>query len=238
MIVHLLSDLHLDPEQPAISAIFQRYLAGPARDADQVYILGDLFELWAGDDVSSQDHFTDISAIRQLTDSGTQVIFIAGNRDFLCGRRFARAAGVRRRQEPLRLALPDGRHALLLHGDRLCSDDIAYQRFRRIVRNPLIQGLYFSLPAAARRGIARRLRSRTGRAIADKPAQIMDVNEATVADTFRRHECRLIIHGHTHRPQTHRYADGRERWVLADWHPDAGEVLVAAPGGLSRMTLN
>lgn len=238
MRVHLISDLHLEPGQHDLNAVFRRYLAGPAREAETLYILGDLFEVWAGDRVSASDYAADIDALAGLAAAGTAIRFIPGNRDFLCGRQFAAAAGLTLAAEPEPLTLPDGRRALLLHGDTLCTDDRGYQRFRRVVRHPGVQRVYFALPLAWRRQLARRLRAGASRRTGHKPPAIMDVNEQAVGACFERHGVDCLIHGHTHRPATHRYAGDRERWVLADWRAGRGEALVADARGLSRLALS
>ncbi len=237
MALHFISDLHLDPGRPGIGAILRRYLAGPATEAEALYILGDLFEVWAGDDVTAALYAQDIQAIRALSDRGCQVFFLPGNRDFLCGRHFARSAGLRIVEEPLRLRLPDGGDTLLLHGDLLCTDDIAYQRFRRWARNPLVRGVYGLLPRRSRQRVVDRIRNRTTAHMATKSARIMDVNDDTVAAWFDRHAVRRMIHGHTHRPADHQDGQGRARIVLADWSETAGEVLIAGPDGLTRERL-
>ncbi len=222
MALHFISDLHLDPDQPAISARLIDYLQGPARDAQALYILGDLFEVWADDDVSLPLYREEISALRQLSDSGVPLYFIHGNRDFLCGGAFARAAGLRLLDEPC-VAAPG---LLLMHGDALCTDDAGYQRFRRIVRWPWLQALYRALPQSLKLRIARSIRGQTQRMTRLKPEDILDVNETAVAALFAQHpDCRLLIHGHTHRPAEHDCGQGRQRIVLADWSPEAGEYL-------------
>ncbi len=238
MSFHFISDLHLHPERPGLSEIFLRYLAGPARDAQRLYILGDLFEVWAGDEVSLPDYATEIAALNAVRQSGTAIYFIAGNRDFLCGQRFAQASGCEILREPQSIELPDGRTALLLHGDRLCTDDHAYQRFRRWVRNPLVQRAYFALPSAVRRRLVTAIRGKASRTVSTKPLEIMDVNETSVAQLFAQTGVALMIHGHTHRPQDHNYKTGQQRMVLADWSQETGEVLIVDSGKTRRQTLS
>jgi UDP-2,3-diacylglucosamine hydrolase len=162
-----------------------------------------------------------------------------GNRDFLVGRRFAHAAGVELLRDPLRLEL-GGVPTLLSHGDAWCTDDRAYQRWRRFSRNPLAQRLFGLLPRARRRRIAGMARSQSEVDKSHKPQAIMDVNEEAVRAAFRVHQVRRIIHGHTHRPAEHRYsvqAQDCERVVLADWRPEHMEYLVCDELGLRRQTL-
>ncbi len=222
MALHFIADLHLDPDQPEITRRFVAYLEGPARDAQALYILGDLFEVWADDDVSLPRYPEAISALRALSDSGVPIHFLHGNRDFLCGVRFARAAGLTLLDEPHRTA-PS---LLLMHGDALCTDDAGYQRFRRIVRWRWLQAVFRALPGRLKLRIARAIRGQTRRMTRLKPEDILDVNETAVSELMGQHpECRLLIHGHTHRPADH--ALGKDRWrlVLADWSPESGEYL-------------
>ena len=239
MSVLLLSDLHLPLEPSPLREGFARFLAGPARQAEAVYILGDLFEYWIGDDAGLRDYAAEILQLRALADSGVPVRFMHGNRDFLVGRRFAAAAGVELLRDPLRLEL-DGVPTLLSHGDRWCTDDRAYQRWRRFSRNPLVQRAFGLLPESRRHRIAGAARKQSEVDKSNKPEAIMDVNEAAVRQAFRAHGARRIIHGHTHRPAEHHYdIDGtpRERIVLADWRPGHREYLICADGGLRRETL-
>ena len=162
-----------------------------------------------------------------------------GNRDFLIGRAFCRDTGCTLLRDPTRIALDD-EPVLLMHGDLLCTDDIAYQRFRRRIRNPLVKRLFLWKSLERRRQMAADYRRKSGAATAEKPAEIMDVNQTTVAACLRRFRASRLIHGHTHRPAEHRIAlDGRQlhRSVLAQWHEDRGEVLVHAPGAWHREAL-
>jgi len=220
----LLSDIHL-PNQPSpLHAAFAGFLAGPARKAQTVYILGDLFEYWISDDVGQREYGPEFTALRALTDSGVHVRFMHGNRDFMVGKHFAAATGVELLHDPLRLDLA-GVPTLLSHGDIFCTDDIAYQRWRRFSRNPLAQAIYNLLPESVHRRIASTARSGSE----SKPSMIMDVNETAVRQAFVKYDVRRIIHGHTHRPAEHAYdIDGHacERIVLADWRPQRLEYLV------------
>ena len=238
MEVHFISDLHLDPAQPELGEIFLRYLEQRAPAARQLYILGDLFEVWAGDDVSADLYPRELSALQALAQGGTAIGFIAGNRDFLCGPEFCRRSGASLVQEPLIIRLPDKSRAVLLHGDVLCTDDRSYQLFRRLVRNRLVQAAYFRLPRRWRARLVRRIRSDASRVTQSKKPLIMDVNRDAVDRCFEAHDVECIIHGHTHRPATHECGAGRERIVLADWSVERGEVLIADAAGLRRETLN
>lgn len=235
----LLSDLHLPLEASPLREAFARFLAGPARQAEAVYILGDLFEYWIGDDAGLRDYAAEVLALRALADGGVRVRLMHGNRDFLVGRRFATAAGLELLHDPLRLEL-GGVPTLLSHGDLWCTDDRAYQRWRRFSHNPLAQRVFGLLPEPQRRRIAGAARRQSAVDKSHKPEAIMDVNEAAVRTAFTRHGVRRIIHGHTHRPAEHHYElDGsqRERIVLADWRPGHREVLVCDGAGLRRETL-
>ncbi len=232
-----LSDLHLSAERPALVAAFRALCGGPARSAAGVYVLGDLFDAWIGDDQLSESVATEVAAtLAELTRAGVPVGIIAGNRDFLLCERFARASGVTLLPEQIVVNV-GGTPTLLLHGDELCTADTGYQRFRRIVRDSRWQRRYLALPYAWRRRIARWLRGRSRTATAGKPEKIMDVEPMAVDAAFRAANVTRIIHGHTHRPARHHLVvDGREceRWVLADWYDRASYVEFDAAGGRPR----
>jgi len=242
--IHFISDLHLCAERPALTAVFERYLAGPARTASALYILGDLFEYWAGDDDLDDPLNTRVARqLAALADAGCRVFFMPGNRDFLLGADFARRAKLEILPEPALIPLGD-RQALLCHGDSLCTDDIAYQAFRGQVRNPAWQAQFLAQPLALRKQIIAGVRMKSEEAKSEKAAAIMDVNAASVAALLHEHGFPLLIHGHTHRPAEHRTnvdSHACERWVLADWRDEngeaKGEVLVWADGKLSRQPL-
>jgi UDP-2,3-diacylglucosamine hydrolase len=215
-----LSDLHLAAAQPALVAALEAFCAGPAREAGAVYVLGDLFDLWIGDDQLRDPVGTRVaSALRGVAAAGVPVALMRGNRDFLLGERFAREAGARLLPDEL-VVDAGGTPTLLLHGDELCTDDVAYQRFRTWARDAGRQRRFLALPYAVRRGIAAWMRSRSRREGMHRPAAWMDVSADAVAAAFRRHGVSRMIHGHTHRPARHHVVvDGRdcERWVLPDW---------------------
>ena len=220
------SDLHLSPEQPDTTDLFLRFLSDRARRARVLYILGDLFDAWIGDD---DDTYANIEqGLAALTASGTRCAIMRGNRDFLLGRRFARRTGCELLADPSLIRL-DGETVLLMHGDLLCTDDVPYQRFRRRMRNPLVQWLFLLQPLSKRRRIAADYRQKSGAATAAKTAEIMDVNQQTVARYLHQANAARLIHGHTHRPADHRFQLDHAhatRQVLAQWHPHHGEVLV------------
>ena len=223
-----IADLHLQTEEPAITAGFLRFLQGEARQADALYILGDLFEAWIGDDDPNPLHQQIASAIKAVVDAGVPCYFIHGNRDFLVGQRFARQSGMLLLTEEERLDLY-GREVLIMHGDTLCTDDPGYLAFRAKVHTPWIQRLFLALPLLIRRRIAARMRADSKAANSSKSIDIMDVNPQAVVDVMERHHVQWLIHGHTHRPAVHELqANGQPAWrvVLGAWHSEGSMVKV------------
>ncbi len=221
-----ISDLHLDACRPEVTDCFLHFLAGKAREAGTLYILGDLFEVWTGDDAVDEYQRLIIDGLRAYTDAGHACSLMHGNRDMLIGERFAAETGVRLLPEPAKISVGDT-PAILLHGDRLCTADSGYQRFRRIVRNPVAQKLFLNLPVSLRHRLARWLRTRSGQHTIRKPPEITDVTQTAVEALMRQHQVRLLIHGHTHRPAIHDFElDGTpaRRIVLGDWYTQ-GSVL-------------
>jgi UDP-2,3-diacylglucosamine hydrolase len=229
-----LSDLHLSPDRPHAAAAFHAFAAGPARDAAGVYILGDLFDWWVGDDQLRNPFFAAAAkALRGVSDAGVPLFVARGNRDFVFGADFARATGAVLLPEQSLLDL-HGVPTLISHGDELCTDDAEYQSYRARVRRPDVQRRLLRLPYFVRRVIARWLRRKSSDEKAGKPESIMDVNEGAVAQALRAHGAQRMIHGHTHRPALHIHdVDGapRERWVLADWH-ERGRYLAVDEHGV------
>jgi UDP-2,3-diacylglucosamine hydrolase len=231
-----ISDLHLSPDRPGTVELLVGFLAARARRAQRLYILGDLFDAWIGDDDDSPPSPAVCAALRGLTQAGTACNVMHGNRDFLLGRRFVRDTGCTLLKDPTLIDL-GGSPTLLMHGDLLCTDDVAYQRFRRRMRNPLIQHLFLWKPLASRRAIAADYRRKSGAATAAKTETIMDVNADTVARYLTRYGAKNLVHGHTHRPADHSLdlpGGLATRRVLAEWHSDHGEVLVWCDGGWRR----
>ncbi|WP_177334377.1 UDP-2,3-diacylglucosamine diphosphatase [Klebsiella variicola] len=223
-----IADLHLQTEEPAITAGFLRFLQGEARQADALYILGDLFEAWIGDDDPNPLHQQIASAIKAVVDAGVPCYFIHGNRDFLVGQRFARQSGMLLLAEEERLDLY-GREVLIMHGDTLCTDDPGYLAFRAKVHTPWLQRLFLALPLLIRRRIAARMRADSKAANSSKSMDIMDVNPQAVVDVMERHHVQWLIHGHTHRPAVHELqANGQPAWrvVLGAWHSEGSMVKV------------
>ncbi|MEO8134005.1 MAG: UDP-2,3-diacylglucosamine diphosphatase, partial [Betaproteobacteria bacterium] len=192
-----ISDLHLKPESPHLARILIELLSGDARRANALYVLGDLFEAWPGDD-DRDDPFNapTVAAFRALADSGVPLHFQHGNRDFLLGAEFAQATGGTLLPDELVIDL-HGRPTLLMHGDQLCTDDVAYQQFRAQVRNPEWQQALLAQPLAARKHLARQMREGSDAAKSGKSVDIMDVNGDAVAAAFKRHAVDRMIHGHT-----------------------------------------
>jgi len=236
--IHFIADLHLAPGTPGALAIFERFLAGEAQQGSALYILGDLFEVWVGDDDRHAGQRV-IDALHALTAAGVTVGLMPGNRDFLLGVRFAAASGVERLTDPHRLDLPEGR-ILLSHGDALCTADTDYQAFRTQTRDPAWQAAFLALPLAERYTIADRLRADSERAKPVKSLALMDVDEAAVCVLLRAQQAKRLIHGHTHRPGRHVLdVDGQsaDRWVLGAWSEEQGDALRLQDGVLTRLTL-
>ena len=234
--VLFISDLHLAPERPATVELFIGFLRGRAREAESLYILGDLFDAWIGDDDDQMPYPEVRRALRGLTDSGSQCAIMHGNRDFLIGKRFAHDTGCTLLKDPTLLQLA-GNPALLMHGDLLCTEDVPYQQFRKRIRNPLVIRLFLWKSLAKRRAMADDYRRKSNQAIAEKVSEIMDVNQSTVQDYMRSHGAIHLIHGHTHRPGEHSFElDGKTvtRNVLAEWHENRGEVLSVSEAGWRR----
>ena len=228
--MHLfISDLHLSAERPEANERFIAFIEGKARGAEALYVLGDLFESWIGDD-EIVERFNAVVAgfFAALVRSGTPLYVMHGNRDFLIGERFCRETGAKLLQDPTVVEI-GGVPTLLMHGDTLCTDDLDYQAWRARTRNPAAQGMFLSKPLAERRAMSAMIREKSKEVIAGKPAEIMDVNAAAVREAFHRHGVTRMIHGHTHRPGRHELeVDGRhcERWVLPDWYGRGGYLEV------------
>ena len=215
-----ISDLHLDPVRPQITDLFLQFLTNDARQADSLYILGDFFEAWIGDDDPDPHHARVAAALRQLTASGVPVHVMHGNRDFLIGDSFMQRTGCRLLDDPAVIELV-GVPTLLMHGDTLCTDDIEYQRFRSMVRVPAWQRQFLSQPLETRRAFAAQARSESKSRSMEKSESIMDVNQQTVEKVMLEHGVTRLIHGHTHRPAIHHFNAGGKsltRIVLGDWY--------------------
>jgi UDP-2,3-diacylglucosamine hydrolase len=235
-----ISDLHLAPERPRILEQFFRFLEGPAREADALYVLGDLFEHWLGDD-NRDDPLNRLVAegFSKLAARGPAVYFMHGNRDVLVGEEFARRAGAQLIADPLSVDL-HGARTLLMHGDTLCTDDVEYLKFRAYAHHPANQARFLAQSIEARRAEMEALRVRNINAKQGKTAEIMDVNVSAVEHALREAGYPRLIHGHTHRPAKHLHTvDGHacERWVLADWYEN-GSYLRCDASGCSAIALD
>ena len=227
-----ISDLHLDPERPDVTELFLEFLATRARDADAVYILGDLFEAWIGDDDASPLNLEVIQGIRACVDAGTPLLVMHGNRDFLLGEQFAGQSGCTLLQDPACIDLY-GTPTLLMHGDLLCTDDTEYMAFREMVRDSDWQAELLAKPLAVRREMAAEMRRQSREKTAGKPESIMDVNPGAVREAMTQHGVVQLIHGHTHRPAVHMLdiaGQAARRYVLGDWY-DQGSLLECDRGG-------
>jgi UDP-2,3-diacylglucosamine hydrolase len=235
------SDLHLCPSRPQTVRQFLAFLEADASGAEALYILGDLFEYWAGDDdLDNSFNATVCSALKRLTSSGTKVFFLPGNRDFLIGNGFALATGATLLDEPHLVAI-GGVPTLLLHGDTLCTDDAAYQDFRRQIRSSPWRKAFLGQPLVERKAQIEILRSTSESEKGKKSMTLMDTNADAVAAVLRQHGLPpRLIHGHTHRPAQHTHGiDGQqcERWVLAAWD-DAPAYLRIDSAGCRSVLVN
>jgi UDP-2,3-diacylglucosamine hydrolase len=221
-----ISDLHLDAERPDIGKQFLEFMASEARTAEALYILGDLFESWVGDDDPNEHYGEMKAAIRALVDAGVPVYFMHGNRDFMIGADFARGTGVEILPDPHPLNLY-GKSVVLSHGDAMCTDDLEYQQVRMMARNPEWQAMMLAKPLAERLAFAAHARQQSQARNATLSDEIMDVNQREVEKLLSESGAQILLHGHTHRPAVHDVnVDGRatKRIVLGDWY-DQGSIL-------------
>ena len=212
----LISDLHLSPERPAVTQAFLDFLKNQATKANALYILGDLFEVWVGDDDPAPLSREVIAALKALTDNGTALYVMQGNRDFMIGKHFARETGCTLLPGHY-VAQLEGHNVLLLHGDTLCIDDEQYQRFRHKTRRPFFLWCLNRLPLSTRQKIADNGRAKSRAVNANKSENIMDVTPSEVERLMEQYQVNTMVHGHTHRPNCHQHDNG-ERLVLGDWH--------------------
>lgn len=222
-----ISDVHLRQSGPQTAQAFFAFLQQHAKRSQQLYLLGDLFEYWAGDDdIESPFHRKVIDAIRELSDASVEVFWIGGNRDFLVGEGFAHATGAIRLPDP-HVAVIAGRRIALTHGDAQCIDDQAYGDFRIKVRDPEWQKQFLAMPLAKRKSIIEGLRNESREEQRAKAESIMDVSPKAVAELFEKTGASVIIHGHTHRPARHEHvihARTCHRYVLSDWDCDGDPI--------------
>jgi UDP-2,3-diacylglucosamine hydrolase len=228
----LASDLHLSAARPAMVEAFFRFLEGEARRADALYLLGDLFDLWVGDDDPDPLNASVMDALASLGRSGVRVCLMHGNRDFLFGKRGAARAGLELIADPTLVDL-HGTPTLLMHGDTLCTDDVEYLVQRARYRRPWVLAGFLALPRAVRVAVGRHFRRKSERTKRVTAPAIMDVNADAVAGVLRQHGYPRLVHGHTHRPSRHEHVvDGHrcERWVLPDWYRRGGYLRCDASG--------
>ena len=233
-----ISDLHLQPALPETTRAFLDFLKTQGQQTERLYILGDLFEYWAGDDDMDSEYLkTVVGALRALADSGTAVFWICGNRDFLTGDRFIEATGAQALSEPAVIDLA-GKKIALVHGDAQCTDDQAYMQFRTMVRNPLWQKQFLGMPLAQRKALIAGMREDSQKGNREKSMQMMDVNAAAIDALFTQTGATVLIHGHTHHPGDHVHRTNNidcTRMVLSDWNLDAepkrGDWIALTPDG-------
>lgn len=219
-----ISDLHLDPNQPQITNTFFYFLDHAAREAEALYILGDFFESYIGDDDHSDFLESIARALTRITHAGLPVFLMHGNRDFLIGQSFADRTGIILIPDPTVITLHNQK-ILLMHGDSLCTDDKSHQRFRKLTRNKIIQKIFLSLPLSFRKKIAHKLRDESKQYNKTKSLEIMDVNQNAVIYALKKYNASKLIHGHTHRPMI-----SEKRIVLGAWH-DGGSYLKVCENG-------
>lgn len=234
-----ISDLHLCDSRPNITKAFIKFLENIASKAQALYILGDLFEYWAGDDsIIAGTHQASIHGLRSLASKGVPIYLMHGNRDFLLGEGFASATGIKILPDPSLITLY-GKAVVLSHGDALCTDDVAYQKFRAEVRSSIWQTQFLSQPLSSRIAYIEQLRAKSEQEKSAKSMQIMDVNSSAVNALLRQFDHPpLFIHGHTHRPNNHVHeVDGKvcERWVLGDWYEQGSYLKLSKDGCHSQM---
>lgn len=233
-----ISDLHLSGERENITELFIQFLDQRASVADALYILGDLFEVWPGDDMIQPDYQQSISKMKQLSDNGIPLYVMQGNRDFLMAEQFAAVSGATLIEDPTVIDLY-GTQTLLMHGDTLCSDDVDYQKFRKMVRDPLWKADFFAKPNEERLAMTSKYRKISKTETARKTMEIMDVNQQTVEQAMLKENIQQLIHGHTHRPAIHNFTVNNKemkRIVLGDWF-EQGSVLVCDKNGCQLETI-
>ena len=239
--IYFISDLHLSPLTPGAKGIFERFLKHIAQPENQLFILGDFFDAWVGDDACDEAFNRDVvSGLAQAVQQGLDIRIQRGNRDFLLGQVFADQTGISLLDDPYVLSTPEWQF-VLSHGDSLCTDDLAYQQFRTQVRSTAWQHNFLAKPLAERLGIAEHMRAESQSINQGKSADLMDLNPSATDDFLRQYGYATFIHGHTHQPAQHDHiVDGIhvERWVLSDWCETQGEALCWDGEQLNRLALN
>ena len=228
-----ISDLHLCAERPEKLTLFKRLLRGPARDAESLYILGDLFEAWAGDDDNTPPHGEIIAELTSYVQTGHRLLIMRGNRDYLLSQRFANTTGGQLLDDEVAIEL-NGQKVLLMHGDTLCTEDVKYQVFRRIINNVVSRNIFMQFPYALRTKVWHKVRGAAKKSADKKSEYIIDVHQGAVESKMKKHDVLCLIHGHTHRQAIHEFKlDGQDakRIVLGDWY-QGDSVLVSNETGL------
>lgn len=238
----LVADIHLQPDSThPINQAFIHFLENDARQADAVYILGDLFEMWVGDDIGLTEYQLEINALKQLHDSGVKLYGLYGNRDFLMGEAFWQASGIQLLADLSVITLYN-LPIIVCHGDELCTDDSGYQRMRRLLRSAWIQQLFLWLPKKRRLAIGTAMRKGSQTSSQQKPMRYMDVTDRAVEALFNAYpNCNHLVHGHTHQPAHHQLTvnhQTKHRWVVGDWRPQAEIVKVNSDQTLALITLS
>lgn len=236
--VLFISDLHLSERTPALTELFLAFLQGPAIEAEALYILGDLFDVWVGEDLTSPLHDRLTEALTVLSTKRIPVYFMPGNRDFLVSTRYLKKANVISLSDRVVIDL-QGVPTLLMHGDLLCTQDIAYQRYRKIAQHPFTRMLFLQLPRRMRQSIANSLRQNSKRYQKNQPLDILDVTPETVIHEMENAKVLNMIHGHVHRPAIHDLEINHQpanRAVLGDWSETTGSVIIASPGEITLAT--
>lgn len=224
-----ISDLHLSPGNPALIQLTCDFLNAKKHQVDEIYILGDIFNTWLGDDLVPDEFSSFVATLQTLSAQGITLYLMVGNRDFMLGHAFAKNVGARLIDDGYLLDIA-GHKTLLLHGDSLCIDDVSYQRYRRVVRNPILQRFFLALPATFRQRISDKIKQKSQQKKQTKTAMIMDVNQAEVVRVMRAQHIDLLIHGHTHRPAIHQLetqaGHSVHRVVLGDWEDKVSYLLI------------
>lgn len=223
-----ISDLHLSPANPELTQLACEFLAAQKHQVDEIYILGDIFNTWLGDDLVPDEFAGFVASLQSLSTDGIKLYLMVGNRDFMLGHAFAKRVGATLLDDGFVLDIA-GKKTLLMHGDSLCTDDVSYQRYRRIVRNSLLQRIFLAFPATLRQRISDKIKQKSQQKKQHKTAMIMDVNQAEVLRVMREQQIELLIHGHTHRPAIHTLqtdaAQPAHRVVLGDWEDKVSYLL-------------
>ena len=224
-----ISDLHLSPDRPALTRLVTDFLLNQP-PLESLYILGDIFNTWLGDDLVLPEYQPFLDALKQLGHRGTKLYFMVGNRDFMLGKDFAASVGAELLPDPV-VHYFDEVPVLLMHGDSLCTDDVSYQRYRKVVRNSFLQWFFLRLPLRFRQHISDQIKAKSKVKKRGKTIAIMDVNQQAVEQVMSAHEVSIMIHGHTHRPAIHDLqvnGQNAHRIVLGDWHTSPSFLMLSA----------